>query len=368
MPAAMEQVTFMLGGAVMMTIAPMLAALSLNSEGKYDYSVVSAVFFSEMGKLVLSSAFLYVEVAAAGGVKGNNPRFAMNAASFKSLLLYAVPAAIYFVNNLLSVYALQYISVTDNQVLSQLKIVCTAVLFRVIMGKELSAYQWISILQLTCGCATSQLPSAGAAAPSQQQHDSSMLGAMMTLASCGLSSLAGIYSEQLLKGSSDSIHWQNIQLYSWGVVFNLAGMFVQDSAEISQKGLLGGYNGFTVAYVVSTALNGLVISAILKYADNIVRVYAHSLAMVVTMVLYTIFFHHPPTVQLLLGLVMVVTSMVQYNMKVEPAPASSSSEQAPTGPSPEERLIEPQHRGAEEDWTTSERRKRPLVMEQMNVW
>lgn len=36
--------------------------------------------------------------------------------------------------------------------------------------------------------------------------------------------------------------------------------------------------------ILNNALNGLAISAILKYADNIARVYAHSAAMLTTMV------------------------------------------------------------------------------------
>jgi UDP-sugar transporter A1/2/3 len=53
---------------------------------------------------------------------------------------------------------------------------------------------------------------------------SSLSGLLLSVASSLLSALGGIYSEKLLKGrASTSIHWQNIQLYVWGVLFNGIG-------------------------------------------------------------------------------------------------------------------------------------------------
>ena len=46
-----------------------------------------------------------------------------------------------------------------------------------------------------------------------------------------------------------------------------------------EKGVLWGFSGAAWTVVVCNALNGLAISAVLKYADNIARVYAHAIAM-----------------------------------------------------------------------------------------
>ena len=50
-----------------------------------------------------------------------------------------------------------------------------------------------------------------------------------------------------------------------------------------------------------------------RYADNIARVYAHAIAMCVTMVVSVQLFHAPVTPQLLIAIVLVATSTLQYN-------------------------------------------------------
>ena len=52
----------------------------------------------------------------------------------------------------------------------------------------------------------------------------------------------------------------------------------------------------------------------LKYADNIARVYAHAIAMMLTMGASTQLFNAPVTPQLVLAVVLVGTSTLQYNL------------------------------------------------------
>merc|ERR1711920_766043 len=115
----------------------------------------------------------------------------------------------------------------------------------------------------------------------------------------------------------DSIHWQNIQLYAWGILFNIVGMLVNNSSAVVERGFFDGYNMWACTVVINNALNGLAISAILKYADNIARVYAHASAMLVTMVISIFLFGQSPTPQLLIAIGVVSASAVQYNLKPE---------------------------------------------------
>ena len=43
-----------------------------------------------------------------------------------------------------------------------------------------------------------------------------------------LSALAAVYTEWVMKRTGDSLYWQNIQLYSFGVVFNALGLTIGD--------------------------------------------------------------------------------------------------------------------------------------------
>lgn len=43
-----------------------------------------------------------------------------------------------------------------------------------------------------------------------------------------LSALAAVYTEWVMKRNADSLYWQNMQLYSFGVAFNALGLLAGD--------------------------------------------------------------------------------------------------------------------------------------------
>jgi len=312
-----QQLPYILAGVVLMTLQPILVTLSQNEKGQLDYSPMSSTFLSEVGKLALSCGLL-----SASGARDKAKLEAREVAE------YSVPAVIYFVNNNLTFLILTHVTATAFQLLSQLKTVFTGLLFRFFLSRHLSFYQYVAIWQLACGTAVSQIPAGGIGETGLMQ--SSVTGLTMSMVSCALSAFGGIYSEKLLKHKPhDSIHWQNIQLYSWGAVFNLLGLCLSNGVHTLWSGnFFRGFNTWAWIVVLNNALNGLAISAILKYADNIARVYAHASAMLVTMVASIFLFGQSPTPQLIIAVSVVGASAVQYNY----TPAG----QAPRKPEEEE--------------------------------
>ena len=55
-------------------------------------------------------------------------------------------------------------------------------------------------------------------------HQGYLLGGLSAV----LSAVAAIYTEWVMKRNNDSLHWQNTQLYSFGVVVNAFGLTVSD--------------------------------------------------------------------------------------------------------------------------------------------
>merc|ERR1719461_2054815 len=86
-------------------------------------------------------------------------------------------------------------------------------------------------------------------------------------------------------------------------------------AMIAPAQFFAGYNFWTWIVILNNALNGLAISAILKYADNIARVYASSAAMLTTMVASVLLFGATLSSQLVLGICIVFASAIQYHVK-----------------------------------------------------
>jgi len=141
------------------------------------------------------------------------------------------------------------------------------------------------------------------------------VGVLLTLLSCVASSLGGVTNELLLKrdGALHSLHLQNSLLYGWGVLFNLVAMLIRTDLS---SGVFKGFGGSVFGLVILNATTGLTIAAILKFADNIVRVVAHIGAMLASAVLESTIELAPPEAELLLAIVVVGCSTLLYTGEV----------------------------------------------------
>ena len=268
---AREQAPFTITAALLMSLQPILVTMSKNPAGGFSYSVPSSTMLSELLKLVISMALL-VQQCMAGKVSS-----ILHEDSLTEFASYIIPSFIYFINNNCIFFILQAVDPTTFQLLSQMKTIFTGLLFRIFLKRRLSAVQYLALLTLACGTACSQLPSGNGGGSKWHKSAAAMhagmaaplIGGLLSVFSSLLSALGGIYNEKLLKGRpSTSIHWQNIQMYVWGVVFNALGAYMKDGAQMSANGLLSGFSAAAWTVVVCNALNGLAISAVLKCASH----------------------------------------------------------------------------------------------------
>ncbi|CAN1300364.1 CMP-sialic acid transporter 1 [Linum perenne] len=106
-------------------------------------------------------------------------------------------------------------------------------------------------------------------------------------------------------------------LFRFGVIFNMAKLIVDDFQSGFEKGpwwqrLFNGYSITTWLVVLNLGSTGLLVSWLMKYADNIVKVYSTSMAMLLTMVLSVFMFSFKPTLQLFLGIIICMMSLHMY--------------------------------------------------------
>tara|TARA_B110001452_G_scaffold267364_1_gene276991 strand:+ start:2280 stop:3347 length:1068 start_codon:yes stop_codon:yes gene_type:complete len=304
---------------VLMATQPLLTTASLDEDGTYSYSMLSVTLVAEACKLLISLS-LYYFVAS--------QRKSHNALRCRDVVQFSVPAMVYFVNNNMIFLIMQRINSTQFQVVSCMKTVFTAVLFRLIMKRELTTAKWAAIVTLACGAASSELQhvqgrsdtrcsygDSGSGEGVSLETSAAFVGVMGTLLSSLLSSFAGIYNEVLLKKDSQlhSIHVQNALLYTWGVLFNTIGLAALDSTLIIRCAFFSGFNMWTWVLLMNNALSGLAISAVLKYADNIVRVFAHTGAMVLTACVEVVALSEALSAQLPLAIAIVSASTVTYS-------------------------------------------------------
>jgi probable UDP-sugar transporter A4 len=215
------------------------------------------------------------------------------------VLICSVSGFIYTINNNLAFIVLDgMIDPASYQLLSNMKILTTALLFYVIMKKPLSVRQWVALALLAAGCSLAALNidervDDAEAHTNDAVHEGKHMritptGFLVMVVYCTLSGLAGVYSEKMLKDTSRIFHVSNTLLYAWGIVFN-AFAFVRESGGSDNAAAVGGfstlftgYNGWAVAMMLNQAFTGLILSLVMRFLDNIVKLFTIACSLLLT--------------------------------------------------------------------------------------
>ncbi|KAF3819594.1 hypothetical protein GH733_015103 [Mirounga leonina] len=224
-------------------------------------------------------------------------------------LKLAIPSGIYTLQNNLLYVALSNLDAATYQVTYQLKILTTALFSVSMLSKKLGVYQWLSLWPSDSQELDSKELSAG----------SQFVGLMAVLTACFSSGFAGVYFEKILKETKQSVWIRNIQLGFFGSIFGLMGVYIYDGELVSKNGFFQGYNRLTWIVVILQALGGLVIAAVIKYADNILKGFATSLSIILsTLISYFWLQDFVPTSVFFLGAILVITATFLYGYDPKP--------------------------------------------------
>lgn len=254
-------------------------------------------------------------------------------------LKLSVPALLYTVQNNLQYVAISNLDAATFQVTYQLKILTTALFSVFMLNKALVKLQWLSLLMLFIGVSMVQLQ------PTQQSSSrakddvsnetvqqekvaqSPMLGLVAVILSSLCSGFAGVYFEKILKGSKTSIWLRNIQLGIYGTVIGLVGMRIKDGDKVDEKGMLFGYTVLVWIVISMQAFGGLLVAVVVKYADNILKGFATSFAIIISCVVSVYLFDFHINGQFMLGAVLVIAAVLLYG-KPQNQVKSGSDKQA----------------------------------------
>ncbi|PSS21824.1 CMP-sialic acid transporter 4 like [Actinidia chinensis var. chinensis] len=200
--------------------------------GKYEYSVTTANFLVEALKCALSLAAL-VRIWRNEGVTDDNRL----STTLDEVSVFPIPAALYLVKNLLQYYIFAYVDAPGYQILKNLNIISTGVLYRIILKKKLSEIQWAAFIILCAGCTTAQLnPSSDRVLQTPFQGWVMAISVIAMQAMALLSGFAGVYTEAIMKKRpSRNINVQNFWLYVFGMAFNAVAILIQDFDAVVNK-------------------------------------------------------------------------------------------------------------------------------------
>ena len=207
-----------------------------------------------------------------------------------------VPALLYTVQNNLLLVAADNLEGPVLALFGQLKILATALFSVVLLRRTLGARRWISLFVLTLAIALVQISQMH---PSHPDHEESTgdegsknmaLGLAVTCLISTISGFAGVYFEMVLKGSPISVWVRNIHLACFSAIVALFAVYEADRSHVERCGFLAGYSPVVWTYVGVQAGGGLLIAAVIKYADNILKAFATSVAIVVVAIVSAIFY------------------------------------------------------------------------------
>mmetsp|Transcript_51723 Transcript_51723/g.150193 ORF Transcript_51723/g.150193 Transcript_51723/m.150193 type:complete len:356 (-) Transcript_51723:69-1136(-) len=242
----------------------------------------------------------------------------------------SVPSLLYSVQNNLLYVGLSHLSAGTYQVTSQCKILTTAFLSVLILGTKLGWEKWAALLLLTAGVAL--VDTSGGMAPTARSAreaasalgtSGAALGLAAVIGACFLSGLAGVYLEKILKQSNTSLWVRNVQLALSGSVFAALIALRADGPAIHRDGFFQGYGALVWAVVACQALGGLLVAAVMKYADNILKCFGCAVAIVLTCTFSAVELHEiRPDSHFAAGVLLVLVATCLYNLGLPKASES----------------------------------------------
>lgn len=298
-----------------------------------------AVLYTELLKLGLSVA---MELTGCCGLGSNSAPSSLVAAVCglpRDTLRLAVPALLYTVQNNLIYQALANLEVVVFQCLYQSKLMLTALLSVMLLGKRFSFVQWVSLVLLTVGViavetssvqqAAGTVPNATAAPLAALRRPASAqlgpgFGAAATVVAAALSSFAGVYFEGVVKKlepQAPSLWVRNVQLCCFTIPIALCSIVGAVPVSGIPAAFTRGFDGPMGAVVALNAVGGLIIALVIKYGDNVLKNFVTSCSVIAGTLVSVFLFGFRLTHQFALGSLLVVASALAYSLAPAAAPA-----------------------------------------------
>merc|ERR1719259_923080 len=235
--------------------------------------------------------------------------------NYKDTLKVCVPSFIYLIQNNCLYVAAEHLDTATYQITYQLKILTTAMFAVLILKRSLIRTQWLSLGILITGVAMVQLSDTKESKVVASARQNKFFGFCVALFACFLSGLAGIYFEKILKGSNVSVWMRNIQLSVLAIPLGIIVCFTKHGSSIFEHGFFFGYDLFVIYLVALNATGGLLVAVVVKYADNILKGFACSLAIIISCMVSVVLFGFQLSVQFCAGAALVIASVFMYGYK-----------------------------------------------------
>ncbi|GAB5364226.1 hypothetical protein AAMO2058_000951200 [Amorphochlora amoebiformis] len=281
--------------------------------GKYEYNTASAIATTEFIKLSISTFLYYIT---------SSDRTLPDLKLFGS---YTVLAIAYAINNQLAMYLLTAMGTGHITLGKSVSPMLTALIMWTLFKDEtFSRLQFVLFAIITMGLISLFSPSV---------HEGGIPAYALAwlVESTFLTTVTGVINCRILQKSSRSLHMQNMLLYSQGFLLNLVLYFTGLNAtgkNYSDQGYFDGYaHVFVICVIISQSFMGIVMSAVYKYGDAIIKCLAVGVQASVLLVLDHFIFGYELKLQSIMGAGIVLVATYCYFSDALPMAAKVKSKQ-----------------------------------------
>jgi len=216
---------------------------------------------------------------------------------------FAPPATVYLTMNLLTVWAARVLPPPVFQLVANMKILFTAVAAMLVMSQTLTRKQWMALASLTVGVMLGQWQGGNLEAP--------LSGVLVMLLNSFLSALAGVLTEKVMKANQSA----SLSIFATNIHMALHTVALNVPVLIAGYGVWYQFQYPSIAdgvALLNEALNGIVISLLMRRIDSIAKNYAFSISVFVTAGISSVVLQYRPSTQFILGAILTLFSIWLY--------------------------------------------------------
>ncbi|BFZ64130.1 hypothetical protein YB2330_005269 [Saitoella coloradoensis] len=178
--------------------------------------------------------------------------------------VYAVPAALYYANNLMYLWGMRVSAPCVLHVSMLAKLPVTGVLHHFLVRSENRPSVWGALLTICAGLYLLNSAS-GAGASNEGGAGGFASGAMLGTAIAVISAITGIYTELVIKHDAVPFWTAQVLLYAFSSAIALFTVLASSASLLPRASVLDG------VLILITALTGLIVAGILKQGDTLVK-------------------------------------------------------------------------------------------------
>ena len=302
----------------LITIAVVIVYKLSQVGGKYAYSPLSAITVAEFFKLCMSAIFFTYHVYNQyETITNNNGSFfkywiheIITQTNYKAFFSIGGLGFCYFINNQLTFILFLYIDTASVTLFKSFSSLQTAILLWLFFSRAINKLQWVSICLQVIGLIIVQYDPC--------KHTTILTGNdyLLLILSTSITSLSSVWNEYAVKQFTIELHLQNMILYLFGVVLNSFGFFllpfVFPDFEWSSISFFQGYNTSVFGVILCNSVIGIVITAVYKYADAVIKTFSTACATAALLFINLFFFHTETNINAFLGSAVVFIAAYIY--------------------------------------------------------